>query len=66
VKANAFLKQMVRTLVGSMVDVATGHLGEDTFAELLGGGSRTRAGRTAPAAGLTLVHVDYPAEFDGH
>lgn len=64
VKANAFLKQMVRTLVGSMVDVATGHLGEETFVELLGGGSRTHAGRTAPAAGLTLVHVDYPPEFE--
>lgn len=63
VSANAFLKQMVRTLVGSMVDVALGRLDEATWVELLGGGSRTCAGRTAPAAGLALVRVDYPDEF---
>ncbi|MFN2426250.1 MAG: tRNA pseudouridine(38-40) synthase TruA [Candidatus Binatia bacterium] len=63
VRANAFLKQMVRTLVGSMVDVAIGRLPPETFARLLQGGSRTGAGRTAPAAGLTLVQVEYPPEF---
>lgn len=64
VSANAFLKQMVRTLVGSMVDVELGRLPESTYRELLDGGSRTRAGRTAPAGGLTLVGVRYPEEFD--
>lgn len=63
VSANAFLKQMVRTLVGSMVDVARGQLSSATFAELLSGGDRTCAGRTAPADGLSLVAVEYPDEF---
>ena len=63
VTANAFLKQMVRTLVGSMVDVALGRIPAQTFVDLLGGGSRTHAGRTAPAAGLSLVRVEYPEEF---
>lgn len=63
VTANAFLKQMVRTLVGSMVDVALGRLPAATFAELLDGGSRPHAGRTAPAAGLALVAVEYPPDF---
>lgn len=63
VSANAFLKQMVRTLVGSMVDVVQGRLEESTFVELLGGGLRTRAGKTAPAEGLSLVAVEYPEEF---
>lgn len=57
--ANAFLKQMVRVLVGSMVDVALGRLEEPRFVELLGGGERIEAGRTAPAAGLVLVSVEY-------
>jgi tRNA pseudouridine38-40 synthase len=62
VTANAFLKQMVRTLVGSMVDVAFGRLEERRFAGLLDGGSREMAGETAPPQGLTLVHVEYPDE----
>ena len=59
VRANAFLKQMVRVLVGSQVEVALGKLEEEAFYRLLGGGSREDAGPTAPARGLTLVSVDY-------
>jgi len=57
--ANAFLKQMVRVLVGSMVEVALGKLDEATFVRLLEAGDRTEAGRTAPAQGLVLVEVSY-------
>ncbi|HYB99263.1 MAG TPA: tRNA pseudouridine(38-40) synthase TruA [Candidatus Limnocylindrales bacterium] len=63
VTANAFLKQMVRTLVGTMVDVALDRVTKETFALLLSGrGTRQDAGRTAPARGLTLLRVDYPAD----
>jgi tRNA pseudouridine38-40 synthase len=64
VSANAFLKQMVRTLVGTMVDVELGRLDEQAFVDQLKGGSRTLSGRTAPAEGLALVRVDYPPEFE--
>ncbi len=60
IRGNAFLKHMVRILVGSMVDVALGKLDEATFVRLIErGGARTEAGRTAPARGLVLVRVDY-------
>lgn len=60
VTANAFLKQMVRALVGTMVDIAIERLPESRMGELLAGGSREQAGQTAPAKGLTLVSVEYP------
>lgn len=60
VTANAFLKQMVRALVGTMVDIATGRLPEERMVALLAGGSREQAGQTAPAKGLTLLEVEYP------
>jgi tRNA pseudouridine38-40 synthase len=59
VSANAFLKQMVRILVGTMVDVALDRRSESEFASLLAGGSRAAGGPTAPARGLTLLRVDY-------
>ena len=60
VTANAFLKQMVRALVGTMIDIAIGRLPESRMSELLDGGSREQAGQTAPAKGLTLLSVEYP------
>ena len=59
ITATAFLKHMVRVLVGTMVDVALAKIPQTRFAELLAGGDRRRAGRTAPAKGLTLLSVEY-------
>ena len=52
ITADSFLRHMVRTLVGTMVD------GVD-LAPLLDGGPRDEAGQTAPSCGLYLVHVAY-------
>ena len=54
-----FLKQMVRIMVGTLVDIGLGKRGMGSVAELLAGGDRTAASRTAPAQGLSLVEIFY-------
>ena len=59
VEATAFLRNMVRILAGTLVDVGRGRLTPAAVAALLQSGDRTRAGPTAPAHGLILWRVDY-------
>ena len=57
---NAFLRNMVRIIAGTLIDVGRGRLSADDIPAILASGDRTRAGRTAPAHGLSLVEVFYP------
>lgn len=59
IAADGFLRHMVRTIVGTLVDVGRGKLGEEEFAAVLASRDRRRAGMTAPARGLCLVEVRY-------
>ena len=59
VKGTAFLKNMVRIIAGTLVDVGLGRLTAGDVDDALRSRDRTRAGRTAPAHGLTLVEVFY-------
>jgi tRNA pseudouridine38-40 synthase len=59
IEADAFLRHMVRVLVGSMLLVGRGHWDVARFARLLDGLPRAAAGPTAPAHPLTLVAVRY-------
>ena len=59
VEATAFLKNMVRILVGTLVDVGRGHLGPEAIARMLETGDRAAGGMTAPPQGLTLLRVLY-------
>ncbi len=63
VSANAFLKNMVRIVTGVLVTIGAGEREPDWVRALLEHGDRTRGGATAPACGLSLVRVRYPAEF---
>ena len=61
VTANAFLHHMVRNIVGSLVLVGTGEQKPAWLADVLASRDRAKAGITAPAHGLYLTRVHYPA-----
>ena len=58
-EANGFLRYMVRTIAGTLIEVGRGRRDAENVRRALRSLSRAEAGPTAPAAGLTLVRVDY-------
>jgi tRNA pseudouridine38-40 synthase len=59
IEADAFMRNMARVLVGTMLEVAGGRRSEEEFSGLLAGAPRDRAGDTARAHGLHLAKVSY-------
>ncbi|MBI4850683.1 MAG: tRNA pseudouridine(38-40) synthase TruA [Acidobacteria bacterium] len=59
VEGNGFLRYMVRTIVGTLLEVGRGKISSDEILEILESKNRSRAGATAPACGLTLLKVHY-------
>ena len=64
-KANAFLHQMVRSLVGTLVDVGAGRLDPGEIPRIMEGRDRSAAGSVAPPHGLTLERVVYGRSVAG-
>jgi tRNA pseudouridine38-40 synthase len=58
-----FLRGMVRSLVGTLLEVGRGLRSVESFVDLLQGAPRTAAGPTAPAHGLVLMRVVYDSEW---
>ena len=61
--ANAYLHHMVRNIVGTLLDVHGEPDPSGAMARILLSGERRLAGATAPAAGLYLWRVEYPAAY---
>lgn len=59
IAANRFLRNMVRAIVGTMVEIGKGHLSTDDFRKIIEEKNRSSAGVSAPAQGLFLVDVGY-------
>jgi tRNA pseudouridine38-40 synthase len=60
VEADGFLYNMVRSIVGTLVNIGRGYWPVEKMAEILAAHDRRQAGPTAPPQGLFLVRVEYP------
>lgn len=60
IKADRFLRNMVRAIVGTMVLVGKGDIEIATVANIIESKNRSNAGQSVPACGLYLVGVEYP------
>jgi tRNA pseudouridine38-40 synthase len=64
-RANAFIQQMVRSLVGTLVYVGEGRRSPDEMPSILRARDRATAGPVAPPHGLCLVSVEYDDGWSG-
>jgi len=63
IEANRFLRRMVRTIVGTLLDVGKNKIDAQRFVMIIEAHNRSQAGQSAPAHGLYLVDVQYPKEI---
>jgi tRNA pseudouridine38-40 synthase len=63
IKADRFLRNMVRAIVGTLLDVGKGKITQEEFQQIIDSRSRQKAGYSVPAKGLTLTGVGYPEEI---
>jgi len=59
IKADRFLRNMVRSLTGTLLDVGQGKLSVQEFRDIVHARDRSKAGQSAPARGLFLVDIGY-------
>jgi len=63
ITADRFLRNMVRAIVGTLLEVGYGKLDSDGFRSIIEAKNRSAAGTSTPAKGLSLTHVEYPPEI---
>ena len=60
IKADRFLRNMVRAIVGTMINIGVGKLSEEDLHTIIQSKSRSEAGYSVPAHALYLTHIEYP------
>lgn len=63
IKADRFLRNMVRAIVGTMIELGQGKINLKDFEDIIIAKDRCRAGKSAPAKGLFLEDIKYPEEI---
>lgn len=63
ISANRFLRNMVRAIVGTMLEIGKGKTTIEEFKEIVESKDRSNAGLSAHACGLYLTKVDYPKDY---
>lgn len=63
ITADRFLRNMVRAIVGTLVDVGLGKISPDDFAAIIESKDRSHAGYSAPGHGLFLTNILYPKDY---
>ncbi|MEI7525365.1 MAG: tRNA pseudouridine(38-40) synthase TruA [Mariniphaga sp.] len=64
IRADRFLRNMVRAIVGTLLEVGFGKLTLEQFCKVIEQKDRNAAGASVPAKGLFLVDIGYPAELE--
>ena len=63
ITADRFLRNMVRAVVGTLIDVGRGRISEKDFADIIAQKNRCAAGESVPGNALSLVNIVYPQEL---
>jgi tRNA pseudouridine38-40 synthase len=63
IKADRFLRNMVRAIVGTMIESGYGKMSLKKFEDVILAKDRCKAGKSAPAKGLFLTEIEYPDEI---
>jgi tRNA pseudouridine38-40 synthase len=63
IKADRFLRNMVRAIVGTMVKIGFGKMNISEFEKVIEAKDRCKSGMSAPAKGLFLVDIEYPDQI---
>jgi len=63
IKANRFLRNMVRAIVGTLLELGRERINLEDFRQIIAGKNRSDAGGSVPACGLFLANIEYPEDI---